>query len=334
MEKALIVFVVACAHASQTCPASDPAGVERCGKQLFVTAPISPELADRAIADYIAEVGARVVRATGDRGRWRFVVLDEAKLEAHAAIGHIYVTRGLVASLRDEAELAAVLAHQLAHALAGHADAIRPESASSSLDEEAQADALAVSFVARAGYDPRAAITATRAIAAAGADVSDPSWDARVERIAMLAEARPAGERAPERYRARLVGLAAGADPRFASIIGDAVVFGRVRVAIDTPPSYSFVRVYEAVAMGTPDAVVVIFPVAPAFAPYLSRWREPDEHVEIYARGGHTLAVDARGAGAAKAIADVLARFRPARPDELAKLQPTFVDFSAPRALR
>jgi len=333
MEKALIVLLAACAHA-QTCPASDPAGFDRCGKQLLATTPISPELADRAIADYVGEVGARIVRATGDGRRWRFVVLDEGKLEAHAAVGHIYVTRGLLAALRDEAELAAVLAHQLAHALAGHADEIRAESESSSRDDEAQADALAVSFVARAGYDPRAVIDATRAIAAARDDASDPIWDARLEQIALLAEARPAGERAGDRYRARLVGLAVGADPRFASMVGDAIVFGGERVAIDTRPGYSYVGVSEGAAMATQGAVVVIFPVTPAYAPYLPRSKKPGEHIEIYSRGGHTLAVDARGDNAAKAIADVLARFRAARPDELAHLHPTLVDFSAPRALR
>jgi predicted Zn-dependent protease len=333
MEKALIVLLAACAHA-QTCPASDPAGLDRCARQLVATTPISPELADRAITDYVSEVGARVVRATGDRRRWRFVVVDEGKLEAHAAVGHIYVTRGLLAALRDEAELAAVLAHQLAHALAGHADEIRAESESSSRDDEAQADALAVGFVARAGYDPRAVLSATRAIAATADDASDPSWDTRLEQIALLVRARPAGELAADRYRARLVGLAVGADPRHASIVGDAIVFGGARVAIDTPPGYSFVGVSDAASMAGDGAVVLIFPVTPAYAPYLPRFHKPGERYEIYSRGGHTLAVNARGDNAAKAMSDVLARFRAARPDELAKLHPTLVDFSAPRLLR
>jgi predicted Zn-dependent protease len=333
MEKALIVLLAACAHA-QTCPASDPAGFDRCSKRLFATTPFAPELADRAIADYVGEVGARVVRATGDRGRWRFVVLDQAKLDAHAAVGHIYVTRGLLAALRDEAELAAVLAHQLAHALAGHADTIRAESQSSSRDDEAQADALAVTFVARADYDPRAVLSATRAIAAASDDASDPGWDARLDQIALLAGARPAGERAADRYRTRLVGLAVGADPRYASIVGDAIVFGGARVAIDTPPGYSSVGVSDVAAMVSEGAVVTILPVTPAYAPYPPRSQKPSERYEMYSRGGHTLAVIARGDNAARAIAAVLARFRAARPDELAKLHPTLVDFSAPRVLR
>jgi hypothetical protein len=337
MEKLIVLAALAaCAHAAQTCPAGDPAAFDRCGKQLLATTPISPEIADRAIAGYVAEVGAHVASATGDRGRWRFAVIEESKLEAHAAPGIVYVSRGMLIALRDEAELAAVLAHQLAHALAGHADQIRAEG-ESSRDDELQADALAVAFVARAGYDPRAVLSATRAIAAEDAD--NPSWDARVDRIALLAHARPTGERAGDRYRTRLAGLAVGVDSRVVSIVGDAIVFGGPRVALDPPPGFSdvgisYVGIADAAALVRDHATVMIFPVAPAFAPYLPRWHKPDEQIEIYTRGGHALAVDARGPEAAKALADVMARFRAARADELARLTPTRVDFAAPRALR
>lgn len=71
---------------------------------------------------YVNQVG-QWVAAQGERPEltWRFAVLDDAEANAFAAPGgYIFVTRGLLYGLRNEAELAGVLAHEVAHVLRKH----------------------------------------------------------------------------------------------------------------------------------------------------------------------------------------------------------------------
>lgn len=119
---------------------------------------------------------------------WRFGVLDAPQLNAFAVPGGtIFLTRGLVQSMKSEAELAGVLAHEIAHvvkkhhlnaiqksaqaALAGDALTLAMNRSSSEnrdkliafgtemysrgLDksDELDADRLAVVIAARGGYD-------------------------------------------------------------------------------------------------------------------------------------------------------------------------------------
>lgn len=52
---------------------------------------------------------------------WTFTILDTPKVNAFATPGgFVYVTRGLLALANDEAELAAVLAHEISHVTADH----------------------------------------------------------------------------------------------------------------------------------------------------------------------------------------------------------------------
>ncbi|MDR3415354.1 MAG: M48 family metalloprotease [Nevskia sp.] len=52
---------------------------------------------------------------------WRFVVLDDSSINAFAAPGgYVLVTRGLLARLHNEAELAGVLGHEIAHVVLKH----------------------------------------------------------------------------------------------------------------------------------------------------------------------------------------------------------------------
>lgn len=71
---------------------------------------------------YVQQVGEKVV-AGSDRKDidYRFFVLDQPEVNALALPnGYIYVTRGLLAYLKSESELAAVLAHEVAHVTARH----------------------------------------------------------------------------------------------------------------------------------------------------------------------------------------------------------------------
>jgi len=52
---------------------------------------------------------------------WTFGVLDDAGFNAFAAPGgYVFITKGLVARMRSEAELAGVLSHEIAHVLKKH----------------------------------------------------------------------------------------------------------------------------------------------------------------------------------------------------------------------
>ena len=66
---------------------------------------------DAALQAYVDRVGQKVVSQSAVSGRFRFVVLDQPLANAHAAGGYVMVTRGLLALLDDEAELAAALSH-------------------------------------------------------------------------------------------------------------------------------------------------------------------------------------------------------------------------------
>lgn len=77
--------------------------------------------ADPALADYVEAVGQRVAAASDRALPYEFVILNEDTPNAWALPGgKIGITRGLLAELENEAELAAVLGHEVVHAAAGH----------------------------------------------------------------------------------------------------------------------------------------------------------------------------------------------------------------------
>jgi len=82
------------------------------------------------LTHYVALVG-NAVAAQSDRPdiRYVFCVLDTMEVNAFAASGgYIFVTRGALAIMRDEATLAGVLGHEVGHiALRHHAESIKKE---------------------------------------------------------------------------------------------------------------------------------------------------------------------------------------------------------------
>src|SRR3989442_15515266 len=82
----------------------------------------APLVADARLQRYVNNVGRWLASQT-ERAElpWQFGVLDAPQLNAFAVPGGtIFVTRGLVARMRSEAELAGVLAHEIAHVLKKH----------------------------------------------------------------------------------------------------------------------------------------------------------------------------------------------------------------------
>ena len=139
---------------------------------------------DAAVHRYVSLVGS-VLAQLSDRPqlKWTFIVLDTAGVNAFAApAGYVHITRGALALIRNEAELACVLAHEIAHVTAKHtirvlekkrpiskfaavtrldflseaADRLYALTLENAFDrsDEVEADNLGVTLANRAGYAP------------------------------------------------------------------------------------------------------------------------------------------------------------------------------------
>ena len=76
---------------------------------------------DQALQRYVSEIGQDLARASHRPNLpWTFTIVDSPAINAFALPGgYIYVTRGILAYLDDEAELAGVLGHEIGHVTAG-----------------------------------------------------------------------------------------------------------------------------------------------------------------------------------------------------------------------
>ncbi len=74
------------------------------------------------LGEYVQRIGEQVAQhAETDEYQWRFTVLDNESINAFALPGgYIYITRALIAHLNSEAQLAAVLGHEIGHVDGGH----------------------------------------------------------------------------------------------------------------------------------------------------------------------------------------------------------------------
>lgn len=163
---------------------------------------------DADLQAYVNRVGQRLA-AVSERPQlpWHFAVVDEPVVNAFALPGgYIYLTRGIMAYLDDEAQLAGVLGHEIGHVTARHAaqaytrstgaqlgltlgsiffPEARPytELASTGLgllflkygrDDELQADRLGAGYAARSGWDPSGVVGMLRTLSRLD-QVSPPS---------------------------------------------------------------------------------------------------------------------------------------------------------------
>jgi predicted Zn-dependent protease len=141
---------------------------------------------DPKLQEYVDRIGQKLA-AGSERPdlAWTFRVVDDPVVNAFALPGgHVYVTRGLMAHLTSEAQLAAVVGHEIGHVTARHSvtqmskariarigliagSLLSPALAGVaahglealflkySRDDERQADDLGLRYMYAQGYDPR-----------------------------------------------------------------------------------------------------------------------------------------------------------------------------------
>jgi predicted Zn-dependent protease len=167
---------------------------------------VEPEL-----TRYVQSVGERIARVSDRKLPYEFKVLNDSSPNAWALPGgKIAMNRGLLVELQSEAELAAVLAHEIVHAAARHsaqsmernvflqgaliaAGAALGDSGYSDIgmlganlgaqltdqkfgrDDETEADLYGMRYMVRAGYDPAAAVQLQETFVRL-AEGKEPGW--------------------------------------------------------------------------------------------------------------------------------------------------------------
>lgn len=147
-----------------------------------------------ALQAYVDEIGQRLASHSHRTNiKYQFTVVDSPDINAFALPGgYIYITRGIMAYLNSEAEVAGVIGHEIGHVTARHGvqqqsmsqvaglgvllgavlvPGLRNESAMGMMqqlsvawirgygrEDELEADRLGAEYLARAGYDPQAMI--------------------------------------------------------------------------------------------------------------------------------------------------------------------------------
>src|SRR6185369_17390641 len=77
---------------------------------------------DPAVQQYVSQIGLKMAKASERPNLpWEFHVVNDASVNAFALPGgFIYVTRGLMTAINDEAELATVVGHEIGHVTNRH----------------------------------------------------------------------------------------------------------------------------------------------------------------------------------------------------------------------
>jgi predicted Zn-dependent protease len=170
------------------------------------------EYKDEALQRYVADIGQRLAKGSERPALpWTFTVVDQPVVNAFAVPGgFIYITRGILAYLDNEAQLAGVVGHEIGHVTARHSaqqytralggqlgliglsifvPAARPfgDVGAQALgllflkygrDDELQADSLGARYEAANAWDPRAVpgFLSVLARLSEGSEKGIPNW--------------------------------------------------------------------------------------------------------------------------------------------------------------
>ena len=90
-------------------------------KQMKQSGMMPPEVKDEAVIDYVRSVGQNVAKHSDLQVPLNITVLNSKEINAFALPGgYLYIERGLLDAADDEAELAGVIGHEIAHVTARH----------------------------------------------------------------------------------------------------------------------------------------------------------------------------------------------------------------------
>ena len=82
-----------------------------------------PELEDKAIQEYVRSVGEKIAKHSDLKIPLHITVLQSREINAFALPGgYLFIERGLLEATDDESELAGVIAHEISHDTARHAN--------------------------------------------------------------------------------------------------------------------------------------------------------------------------------------------------------------------
>lgn len=157
---------------------------------------------------------AMTIRISAELGcASRFHASPSERRDARADGRYVLLSAGMIAFTRDDDELAASVAHELAHNILRHRARLNAAGVERGLlspfgrngrlfrQTELEADRLAIHLMARAGYDPEAAVRLGIRLSRSNARLfagTHPDWAARLaamrEEIAAVAAARARGE--------------------------------------------------------------------------------------------------------------------------------------------
>jgi predicted Zn-dependent protease len=224
---------------------------------------------DPELATYVSDIGLRLAKLSERPNLpWQFVVVDQPAINAFALPGgFIYITRGILPFLEDEAALAGVLGHEIGHVTARHSvrqytrtiggvaalgalgvfvPAARPfgqisEQALGLLflkygrNDELQADQLGAKYEADGGWDP------------AGVP-------GMLSTLGLLDEAN--GDRKGVPLERRIDGVIYGDNPDQGVTRGSTFMHPPLRFRIDFPPKWEVANSPQQVVAKAPDADV------------------------------------------------------------------------------
>lgn len=174
------------------------------------------EVPDQVLRDYVSQVGFRVAAHVEKEYRdipWKFKLLNSDVINAFALPGgQVFMSRALMERMSNEAQLAGVLGHEIAHVTAEHIDqrigrdtalqigaaiggavagADYGQVVSSVItqggglfalkygrDEESEADSLGMRYMSRAGYNPAGQLQVMQILkdATKGGGGGQPEW--------------------------------------------------------------------------------------------------------------------------------------------------------------
>lgn len=264
----------------------------------------------KTLDGYINDLGQRLAAVSEmPELKWTFTVLDDPIINAFALPGgYIYLSRGLISLAENEAEIAAVLGHEIGHVTARHSAQRYSQGVVTSIgtsvlgavfgraagqvaslggqaflagysrDHEMEADALGIRYMTKLGYDPKAASTFFKKLAAHtelqaklkgqdgqqshyGIFASHPDTKLRIAATSKIAQRYPADVNTQNRpvFLAQIAGLDFGDSRKQGFVLGQSFIHPDLRIRYTVPDGYRYDNQPDKVLATHDDGTIIVF---------------------------------------------------------------------------